>query len=94
MLKLKRDPKFPARPPRTISDIPTRLLCEPDTEVSVRVTNLSDRGCCAEFSEHTDLHPGTCLGVDLRDRGIVRGQIRWIEENRVGIMFERPIPFS
>jgi len=60
-----------------------------DTELSVRVRNLSAGGLMAELPE--PVPPDCVVQIELRGLGWLNGRVAWQTEGRAGISFDRPI---
>lgn len=54
-----------------------------------KVRNISETGMMAEGPIAFD--PGRTLMVELRNIGVVRGQVIWTAGRRFGLLFETPI---
>jgi hypothetical protein len=65
------------------------VLLPDDREIEVHVRNISHDGFMAEASE--SLCEGTCFGIEIPGRGIVRAEVRWVEGKAFGAHFLAPI---
>ena len=78
---------------RNESRLRTRLrarLISKFAEDRVVLLNLSQRGCCLEASQ-----PGGSKLIILRWEGFEAfGEIVWAMDRRIGIRFERPVPYE
>jgi hypothetical protein len=55
----------------------------------VPLVNVSRSGA---MIHHTDmLHIGESISLQMLDRGVIRGQVRWVRDGRIGIGFDRPL---
>lgn len=88
-LTLKRMARFAARAPRDACFIRAALLLPDDRETFVQIRNTSNGGFMAMVDE--ELAVGTCLGVEIPGRGIVRAEVRWFEDGMLGAQFEKPL---
>lgn len=89
MLKLNRQPRFAPRRPRMAAFIATAVLLPDDRELTIHIRNISSGGFMAVSS--AELPEGTCFGVSIPGRGIVRAQVRWADEEMFGARFETPL---
>lgn len=55
----------------------------------VKIRNLSSGGMMAEGE--FDVQRGTRIAVSLRNIGLVRGTVAWVQGNRMGVAFEHEI---
>ena len=85
-LSLKRTPRFPPREPRQLVRLKAYMLLPDDREVPIVITNLSHCGFMARALVTPE--EGTRLGVSLPGTGILRAQVRWVDNNRFGALFE------
>lgn len=58
----------------------------------VGVVNLSATGAMIRF--RGELAEGDMVELQLLDHGVVKGQVRWIRDGRVGVEFTPPIEVS
>jgi hypothetical protein len=93
MLSLKREPRFKARMPRVATTIRSNALLPDDREITLTIRNVSAEGFMAlapgALRDSASLREGTCFGVAVPGRGIVRAQVRWVEGDAFGARFER-----
>ena len=88
-LSLKRNPKFPPRPPRYATGLESSLFLPDNREVAAYIRNLSEDGVMAEICG--EVVPDTDLGVSIPDYGIVRARVRWSHQGWMGARFLQPI---
>ena len=55
----------------------------------VTLVNLSRSGAMVRFSG--DAHIGENVSLQLLDRGVIAGQVRWLRDGRMGISFAQPL---
>lgn len=55
----------------------------------VPLVNLSRSGAMIRFSAM--LHIGESISLQIVDRGVIQGQVRWVRDGRIGIGFDRPL---
>jgi len=55
----------------------------------VTLVNLSRSGAMIRFGG--DAHIGENVSLQLLDRGVIAGQVRWLRDGRMGISFIQPV---
>jgi hypothetical protein len=65
-----------------------RIEQQPDTH-RVRVRNLSDGGMMAEGNLR--VQRGHRLQIELRNIGVIAGNVAWVQDNRFGIAFDEEV---
>ena len=55
----------------------------------VSVVNLSRGGAMLRFAG--DAHIGESVSLQLLDRGVIAGQVRWLRDGRMGVSFAHPL---
>lgn len=55
----------------------------------VPLVNVSRSGAMIRFKDM--LHIGEAISLQMLDRGVIRGQVRWVRDGRIGIGFDRPL---
>lgn len=88
-LSLKRPPRYGPRKPRMAAFITTAILLPDDREIHVSVRNISPDGFMAVSTQA--LAEGTCFGIEMPGRGIVRAEVRWTEGGAFGARFVLPL---
>ena len=94
MLSLKRIPRYEPRPPRMVAKVPASMLCQDGNELPVWLSNISEGGCAVEVPAGHRLQPGEWAGIELPGYAIIRCQVRWQDEDVLGLRFERAIPLD
>jgi len=55
----------------------------------VTLVNLSRSGAMIRFAG--DAHIGESVSLQLLDRGVIAGQVRWLRDGRMGVSFAHPL---
>ena len=55
----------------------------------VGLVNLSSSGAMVRFTG--DAHIGESVSLQLLDRGTIAGQVRWLRDGRMGVLFAHPL---
>ncbi|HVF36434.1 MAG TPA: PilZ domain-containing protein [Sphingomicrobium sp.] len=67
----------------------TAVLTIRDRDHIVTLVNLSKSGVMVRHSG--DAHIGESVSLQLLDRGSIAGQVRWLRDGRMGVMFTQPL---
>ncbi|HET9355412.1 MAG TPA: PilZ domain-containing protein [Sphingomicrobium sp.] len=70
------------------TDRRSAVLTANGREHRVRLVDLSDAG--AMVAGDAALEPGTKVTLQLLDRELLRGQVRWARDGRIGVNFDDP----
>ncbi|MEA3004049.1 MAG: hypothetical protein QOH81_2837 [Sphingomonadales bacterium] len=85
-ISLKREPRFASRSPRIAARLPTVVLLPDDREIRVHIRNISPGGFMAVSS--VQIPEGTCFGIEIPGRGIVRAEVCWTDGEAFGASFQ------
>jgi hypothetical protein len=77
---------------RSESGSQTAVLTHDGNRHVVGVVNLSASGAMIRF--RGELAEGDMVELQLLDHGVVKGQVRWMRDGRVGVEFAPPIEVS
>jgi hypothetical protein len=55
----------------------------------VTLVNLSRSGAMIRFAG--EAHIGESVSLQLLDRGVIAGQVRWLRDGRMGVSFAHPL---
>lgn len=70
------------------ADRRSAVLSANGREHQVRLVDLSEAG--AMVAGDASLEPGTDVTLQLLDRDLLRGQVRWARGGRIGVNFDDP----
>ena len=71
--------------PRQTADCSTAVLEFRSRKHVVRLVNVSESGAMVIFPHVPNI--GERLAIQLLDRGLVRAQVRWVKDGRLGLSF-------
>jgi hypothetical protein len=71
--------------PRQTADCSTAVLEFRNRKHVVRLVNVSESGAMVVFPHVPNI--GERLAIQLLDRGLVRAQVRWVKDGRLGLSF-------
>jgi hypothetical protein len=80
------EPRFRPRSPRIAARLPATVLLPDDREIQVHIRNISPGGFMAVSSEA--IAEGTCFGIEIPGRGIVRAEVYWADGEAFGASFQ------
>ena len=89
-LKLNREPKYRARPPRTAASIDTTLVSMKDgKKIRVHLKNISHGGFMALTEK--PIAASTSVLVEIPGYGACGATIRWVQDGMIGAQFTAPL---
>ena len=89
-LKLNREPKYKARPPRTAASIDTVLMSVKDgKKIRIHVKNISHGGFMALAEK--PIAPSARVLVEIPGYGPCEASIRWVQDGMIGAQFTTPL---
>lgn len=77
------------RAPRALTLLLVGRIAGPHGDGLCRIRNISDSGLMAEVAMPLAIEEQ--IRIELRNGRVVTGDVRWRQENRIGVRFNRPI---
>lgn len=97
--KFQLDGSMIPRTVRRMFDHRSEDRCQPDSGHAVMtargqshivpLVNVSRHGAMLRFDSM--LHIGESISLQMLDRDVIQGQVRWVRDGRIGVSFDRPL---